>query len=211
MQQRPAIYDELKRSIREKYSSIPQNDGEMIVDALRMFNDELMGTRDINRILKEAGELIFSLFGFKEVLIGLRETNGLFRYSVILGHSKRAEEAIVEAEYRIEEMSCSEDFPCIMVSNQTEFCFKEDLPDDEKEIKQFNRPSEISVERTTLDDMIEGDYLDVFIYGPEDRMLGWIEVAYPTNGKFPSRETIRGLELLASTIGVAMTHLENPK
>jgi len=211
MQQRPAIYEELKRSIRERYSSIPQNDGEMIVDALRMFNDELIGTRDVDQILREAGELIFSLFGFKEVLIGLRETNGLFRYSVIIGHSKRAEEAIVKAEYRIEEMSCSEDFPCIMVSNQTEFCFKEDLPDDEKEVKQFNRPSEISVERTTLDDMMEGDYLDVFIYGPEDRMLGWIEVAYPTNGKFPSRETIRGLELLASTIGVAMTHLENSK
>jgi len=207
MQQRPAIYEELKRSIRERYSSIPQNDGEMIVDALRMFNDELIETRDVDQILREAGELIFSLFGFKEVLIGIRETNGLFRYSVIIGHSKRAEEAIVEAEYRIEEMSCSEDFPCIMVSNQTEFCFKEDLPDDEKEVKQFNRPSEISVERTTLDDMMEGDYLDVFIYGPEDRMLGWIEVAYPTNGKFPPRETIRGLELLASTIGVAMTYL----
>jgi hypothetical protein len=211
MQKNSAIYEELKRSIRERYSSIPQNDGEMVVDALRMFNDELLGTRDVNRILQEAGELIFSLFGFKEVLIGLQEGNGLFKYSVILGHSKRAEEAIVEAEYRIEEMACCEDYPCITVSHQSEFCFKEDLPDDEREVRQFNRPSEISVERTNLEDMMEGDYLDVFIYGPEDKMLGWIEVSYPTNGKFPSRETIRGLELLASNIGVAINYIGMPK
>ena len=207
MQERPAIYEQLKRSIRERYASTPQNDGEMVDDALRMFNDELLGTRDVNRILQEAGELIFSLFGFKEVLIGMREDSGLFRYIVIIGHSKKAEEAIVGAEYRIEEMACSEDYPCINISHQSEFCFKEDLPDDEKELRQFNRPSEIAVERANLEDMMEGDYLDIYIYGPEDRMLGWIEVAYPTNGKFPSRETVRGLELLASTIGVALTYI----
>jgi hypothetical protein len=211
MEQRPAIYEELKRSIRERYSSIPQGDSEMVIDVLRMFNDELLGTKDVTRILQEAGELIFSLFGFKEVLIGLKESSGLFKYSVIIGHSKRAEEAIVEAEYRIEEMSCSDCYPCISVSHQSEFCFKEDLPDDEKEIRQFNRPSEISVERSNLEDMMEGDYLDVFIYGPEDKMIGWIEVAYPTNGKFPARETVRGLELLASTIGVAITYIEMMK
>jgi len=211
MQQHPAIYEELKSAIREKYSSTSQNESEMIVDAIRMFNDELLETRDVDRILREAGELVFSLFGFKEVLIGLREANGLFRYRVILGHSKKAEEAIKEAEYRIEEMARSEDYPCVTVSNLSEFCFKEDLPEDQKEVKQFNRPSDLSKERTNLEDMIEGDYLDAFIYGPEDRMLGWIEVSYPSNGKFPSRETVRGLELLASMLGVALTYLGTNK
>ena len=211
MEQHPAIYEELKRSIRERYSSIPQNESEMIVDAIRMFNEEMLGTRDIDRILQEAGELVFSLFGFKEVLIGLKEENGLFRYKVILGHSKKAEDAIVEAEYEIEEMSCSEDFPCVMVSNQSEFCFKEDLPDNEREVRQFNRPADLSNERKNLEDMMEGDYLDVFIYGKDDKMIGWIEVSYPSNGKFPSREAVRGLELLASTLGVAFSKQEPPK
>jgi hypothetical protein len=191
MEQHPAIYDELKRSIRERYSSTPQNESEMIVDAIRMFNEELLDSTDIERILQEAGELVFSLFGFK----------------VILGHSKKAEDAIVEAEYKIEEMSCSEDFPCVMVSNQSEFCFKEDLPDDEREVRQFNRPADLSDERKNMEDMMEGDYLDVFIYGANDKMMGWIEVSYPSNGKFPSRETLRGLELLASSLGVAFSKL----
>jgi len=211
MQPHPAIYDELTRTIREKYTSVSQNENEMIIDAVRMFNAELLETRDIDHIIQNAGELIFSLFGFKEVLIGLREKNGLFKYNVILGHSKKSEEAIVSAEYRIEEMSCSEDFPCVRVSNFTEFCLKEDIPEDEMEVRQFNRPSDISKERTSLDEMMEGDYIDVFIYGADDVMLGWIEVSYPSNGKFPSRETIRGLELLASVLGIAFTYMGLPK
>lgn len=211
MQKHPPIYEELTRILREKYSSVSQNENEMIIDAVRMFNAELLETKDIDRVIQEAGELIFSVFGFKEVLIGLRESNGLFKYREILGHSKKAEEAIVNAEYRIEEMACCEDFPCVRVSNFTEFCLKEDAPDDEMEIRQFNMPSDLAKERTSLEDMMEGDYIDVFIYGADDRMLGWIEVSYPSNGKFPTRETVRGLELLASVLGIALSYLGMPK
>ena len=205
------VHEELKRAIREKYSSIPQNESEMIVDAVRMFATELVETDDTDLVIQNAGELIFSLFGFKEVLIGLREENGLFTYKEILGHSKRAEEAIVEAEYKIEEMSCSEDFPCTRVSNICEMCLKEDLPDDEREARQFNLPADLEKERISLEDMMEGDYLDVFIYGKDDEMLGWIEVSYPSNGKFPSRETVRGLELLSSILGIALSRMSLSK
>ena len=205
------MYIELTRKLREQYSSVSQDENEMIIDAVRMFNAELLDTDDIDLVLQKAGELVFSVFGFKEVLIGTRGKNGLYRYKEIIGHSKKAEEAIVDAEYRIEEMACSEDFPCIRVSNFTEICLKEDVPDDEMEIKQYNRPDEIRKERTSLEDMMEGDYIDVFIYGAEDVMLGWIEVSYPSNGKFPTRETLRGLELLASVLGIALHYLKKQK
>jgi hypothetical protein len=79
------------------------------------------------------------------------------------------------------------------------------------EIRQFNRPSELSKERISIDEMMEGDYLDVYVYGADDEMLGWIEVSYPSDGKFPSREIVRGLELLASVIGLSLSYLNLPE
>jgi hypothetical protein len=211
MQSRPAIYEQLKKAIREKYPSTPQNENELILDTIRIFTADLLKTKDIDHVLQDAATIIYTIFGFKEVLIGLKGSNGLFRYRVVLGHSKKAKEAIAEAEYRIEEMVHSEEFPGITISNLCEFNLKEDLPDNATEIRQFNRPSELSKERTSIDEMMEGDYLDVYIYGADDEMLGWIEVSYPGDGRFPSREAVRGLELLASVIGLSLSYLALPK
>ena len=211
MHPHPAIIEQLRKTIREKYSSIPQNENELASDAIRRFTVDLMNQKDADHVLEDAATIIYTIFGFKEVLIGLKGSNGLFRYRVIMGHSMKAREAIAKAEYRIEEMSHSEEFPGITMSNLCEFNLKEDLPDNATEIRQFNRPSELSKERAYVDEMMEGDYLDVYIYGANDEMLGWIEVSYPSDGRFPSRETVRGLELLASIIGLALTYLGLPK
>jgi hypothetical protein len=176
-----------------------------------MFTADILKTNEIDHILQDAATIIYTIFGFKEVLIGLKNNNGLFRYRVILGHSKKAKEAIAEAEYRIEEMAHSEEFPGVVMSNLCEFNLKEDLPDNATEIRQFNRPAELSKERTSIDEMMEGDYLDVYIYGVDDKMLGWIEVSYPGDGRFPSREKVRGLELLASVIGLSLSYLGLPE
>jgi hypothetical protein len=211
MHSQPAIYEQLKKAIREKYSSTPQNENELTLDTIRMFTADILKTNEIDHILQDAATIIYTIFGFKEVLIGLKNNNGLFRYRVILGHSKKAKEAIAEAEYRIEEMAHSEEFPGVVMSNLCEFNLKEDLPDNATEIRQFNRPAELSKERTSIDEMMEGDYLDVYIYGVDDKMLGWIEVSYPGDGRFPSREKVRGLELLASVIGLSLSYLGLPE
>lgn len=210
MDQDPALIEELRKTIREKYSSIPQNENELAFDAIRRFTADLMREDDVDQILQDAATIIYTIFGFKEVLIGLKGRNGLFRYRVIMGHSKKAAEAIAKAEYQIEEMVHSEEFPGITMSNLCEFNLKEDLPDNATEIRQFNRPAELAKERTSTVDMMEGDYLDVYIYGADDEMLGWIEVSYPSDGRFPTREAVRELEIIASIIGLALSHLELP-
>ena len=55
-----------------------------------------------------------------------------------------------------------------------------------------------------MEDTIEGDYLDICIYGEDDDLLGWIEISGLTNGKFPDVQTIKCVELLASVIGVVL-------
>jgi hypothetical protein len=58
--------------------------------------------------------------------------------------------------------------------------------------------------RKSLDDTIEGDYIDVLILGKGEELLGWIEISGMQNGKFPDAQTLKCIELLATVIGVAL-------
>ena len=58
--------------------------------------------------------------------------------------------------------------------------------------------------RKTSEDSIEGDYLDVLVYGPKDEILGWIEVSGTWDGKLPDAQTIRSLEVVSSVLSLAI-------
>ncbi|MDH4122613.1 MAG: hypothetical protein OEV21_00795 [Thermoplasmata archaeon] len=211
MKRQIETYIQMTESINERYSPVSKDENEMILDAIRMFNAELLETKDVMQVLQNAAEVIYSVFGLKEILIGLKGGDGLFRYKVVIGHTKKAEAAIRNAAYQVEEMSMSDEFPAITICNTSEFSLKEDLPDNVMEIRQFNRPAELSKPRTSTDAMMEGDYLDVYIFGKKDEMLGWIEVSSPSDGKLPSKETIKGLELLASILGIVLSYIGLPE
>ena len=68
------------------------------------------------------------------------------------------------------------------------------------EQKTFNRPGLLNKPRQMLDEFVEGDYIDTFMYGPGDELIGWIELASPKDGKIPDGNKLLRLELLASII-----------
>jgi len=79
----------------------------------------------------------------------------------------------------------------------------EGLPEWEKDL--FGRTYQLGEKRTSYDEFHEGDYIDFWIYGSNDDLIGWIELTRSGDGKLPSRTSVRWIELIADVLGSIIT------
>ena len=153
--------------------------------------------QSLKSVLDFAVKMIFKLFDFHEITVGLKNRkDGYYRYEVIFGFRKEAEDNLRRLKYTYEDMVSNEKFPFIKMGRISELNPVEGLPEWEREL--FNRPYALSVERKSPDEFHEGDYIDVWMYSHNKELIGWFELANPVNGKLPTRRTIRWIELIAS-------------
>ncbi|MEM2839425.1 MAG: hypothetical protein QXE18_04985 [Thermoplasmata archaeon] len=148
--------------------------------------------------LLDCAMLISKKFEFKEVCIGLKDrADGLYKYGVIVGALPASQEALKKITYTYEDMISDEKYPGFKIGRFSKYCMTESA---ETEQKTFNRPALVGKPRQSLDDFIEGDYIDTFMYGGGDELIGWVEVASPKSGKIPDKEKLLWLELVVAII-----------
>lgn len=166
---------------------------------------------DMHAFLQEVADTINNKLGIKEVTIGLRSPlDGLFRYEVMSGLTDTEWDGHKALFYKHEDFYSQEVYKSMEISKYTRLLLAEDNPYANGEESTYEREVMLQSKRKSLDDTIEGDYLDICIFGKGDDLLGWIEISGMTNGKFPDAETIKCLELLASVIGVALARRPGP-
>ncbi len=164
---------------------------------------------DMHMFLQEAADTINAKLAIKEITIGLRSlSDGLYRYEVMSGLSDQEWEAHKRLSYRHEDFYIQDVYKFMQISRYTRLLLAEDNPYANGEEATYERELMLQSKRKSLDDTIEGDYLDICIFGKGDDLIGWIEISGMENGRFPDTETIKCLELLASVIGVALARRE---
>jgi len=160
---------------------------------------------DMHAFLQEAADTINTKLAIKETTIGLRSpSDGIYRYEVMSGLSDSEWDAHKHLSYKHEDFYSQDVYRFMQISKYTRLLLAEDNPYANGEETTYERDLMLQSKRKSLDDTIEGDYLDVCIFGKNDDLLGWIEISGMKNGRFPDTETIKCLELLASVIGVAL-------
>ena len=195
--------NETAKLVRDRYSPIPRDENEKVMDGIQKL---MLIARDptlpLKAFLDETGRLIHRLFDFREIAIGMKSKNdNLFRYEVLIGFSRDAERARKKLTYTHDEMTDSKKYPGgITIARKTEFMLVELQPYKSGEEDTFNRPSQLTKKRASIEDIIDGDYIDIYFFGRKDEVIGWIELAGTRSGKMPSRSTIRWLELISSII-----------
>ena len=90
------------------------------------------------------------------------------------------------------------------ISKYTSLFLAEDNPYGEGEDATFSRPMMLESRRLSVDDSIEGDYFDVWIFGRNKEVVGWLEFSGTTAGKLPDTVALKGMELLSSVMSVAL-------
>lgn len=168
---------------------------------------------DIDSLLKDAANMIWRQLGIDSVSIGLRDPKDkLYKYKVMVGFRDDVVEAHKKISYTKEQFFDSPDYVGSDISDLSRIYMVEDNNPSEDDKKTFNRPGLLSaMKRRTSTDSLEGDYIDVRIYGANDDLLGWIEISGTRTMKLPSATTIRWVETIASIIGAALRCVDTRK
>lgn len=190
----------------QRANSDPANDR---LECVQDLMDELVNPEiTLRDFLQTAANMIGSKLCINEVTIGLRTPeDGLYRYYVMFGLEPSEWEAHKKISYWRDQFDSQGVYKFKELSKQTRLFLAEDNPYGEGEDETYSKELMLKTKRNSLEDAIEGDYIDTLVLGRNDDLLGWIEYAGMTNGKFPDGQTILSLELVASMIAVAINLL----
>jgi hypothetical protein len=204
----PPIGKEIEALLKARYSASNSSEEQKILDGLQNFISHIKIKRSSHNLLQEAARTIHRVFPFQEVAIGIRSpVDGLYRYDAYIGYMREAEEEFKKQAYDIKSFFDPGEFPSIRVSKMIDLTIAENEPQMEKEQACWNRPALLKVPRKSPEEFTEGDYLDVFAYGEENELMAWIELSAPRDGKMPSGNTLKGLELFAAVLSLALQSL----
>jgi len=194
-----------ERMLREQYSGTPSNPNENIMFAVSSFAARSIGQDSIDVILKDATRTIHRLFDFQFVAISLRDRDDVFRYKVQLGLTAESEKKYFDITYTPSDLFDDTSFPSTSVSEITRFYMAENAPYKEDELGSYARPTHLADKRPRADDMVEGDYIDIYIRDWKNEVIGYFEVASTRGKKLPTRDAIRWLELIATLLGMMIS------
>jgi hypothetical protein len=199
-------YREVSRKLKVDYAHGSKDSSIRALDSVNSLIKYLIqNDPNLDEMLEQATKLIFTQFNIREVSIGLRTApDNLFRY--VKMHGMRAEiwAAHKDLAYTYEQLLDPKKYKHTVISHHTRLFLAEDNPYAEDETYTYSEHLMTMSKRRTPEDSIEGDYLDVYIYGPGDEILGWIETGSTWDNKVPDARTVRTLELLASVLGIAI-------
>ena len=199
--------DDVARNLRLEYQYNRRDPSCRTLDKIQPVIAQLQMPRklDLKKFLDDVAELINREFRIREVTIGLRTpTDGMYRYVSMAGLRPDAWKAHSEIAYTLRDFTDPSIFKGRPISSLTVVFLAEDTPYLQGEEDTFNRRILLKARRRSVEDSIEGDYLDVNILDEKGELVGWIEISGTRDEKFPDPVTIKWVEHLGLIIGIAL-------
>jgi len=201
----PIDYQDVPRKMKLEYNFPAAGKTYKILDQVGGLLAHFQKTQiDLPTLLTDAANIMAKQFSLKAVAIGLRESDGIYRYEVLVGYRPETEAVTKKLAYTHEQFTDATIYKGYMISRYTKLFLSEDNPWLDNERETYNLPSLLGMTRRSLDDYLEGDYLDTHILAKNDEILGWIELSGTTTGKMPDMPTIRWVEFIGQIIGAAV-------
>lgn len=200
-------HGDIARKWKLDYSFAVKDQTNRTLDGVqKLFSHFQKPETDIRALLEDAANLIAQQLRIREVTIGLRSpVDGLYRYEVMVGARADAEKAFRRIAYTADDFRENSKYKGTSLSKYSKLFLAEDSPYADGEKDSYSRPFLLGMKRGSMTESLEGDYLDVHIYGMEDDLVGWIELSGTKTGNIPDVTTIRWVELISKIIGTAIT------
>ena len=198
---------EVARKLKQDYTHGARDPSIRHLDALHSLVKYLMkADPNLEEMLQQTARAVYSQFSIKEVSIALRSSSdGLFRYVAQYGMRGDVWAAHDKITYTYDDLMDTRKYKPVTISHHTQLFLAEDNPYGADEGDTYSEHLMKQSKRKSASDSIEGDYIDIFLYGPQEEILGWIELSGTWDGKIPEARAIRCLEIVASVLGIAVT------
>jgi len=192
---------EQEKKLIERYSPARKTPNEkFLAIVMDLFKKSKTPSIAFDTILLDILQAIQSFATFNELTIGLRDSDGLYRFKAMIGFRPEALQARKEISYTVHDMKDYFTYKPVIICRFTNFHVVERKPFKPGMEEMYNRPDMLEDIRRNPDDMIEGDYVEVIITGKDRDILGWFELSGTSDGKLPSRETLIQLEFFSQCI-----------
>lgn len=196
---------EISKKMKMDYSYSHGDQTQKSLDGVvALLAQSMRSTLDMHTFLAGVTNVIQRQFSVREVAIGLRDTDGLYRFKYLAGFRDEAAAAMRRLAYTRQQFDENPEYKGTMISKYTKVYLAEDVPFREDEKETYSRPILLDASRHSPTESIEGDYIDFNIYGVDGELLGWIETSGTRMGTLPDIESIKWIELIAQVVGMAM-------
>jgi len=197
-----------EKLLMRMYSSGSDTDEEEFLGGTRDFLDRIKSPGEtLETMLHEAALYIEAFSQFKEVAVGVRGHDGMYRYAAIVGFNKDAEAARKKVAFTPKDMSDLSSSRPIRICRISQYYLAERKPYKGGQENTFNRPNLLGVPRQRPDDMAEGDFVEIPLTGKNKEIIGWIELSNTMMGKLPKRDVIIQMEFFASCLSLVLSNL----
>lgn len=160
---------------------------------------------DVDGLMQQIADTICRQFGIDSVAIGLKDPeDGKYRYSITSGYREEAIQNLKQLAYTLDDFLKDDSYKGTFISKQTKIFLGEDNEYKDLDKVAYNRPMLLGLKRRSLNDALEADYLDSFILGANEELLGWIEISGTRTGRLPDAVTIRWVEAAGAIIAAAL-------
>lgn len=192
----------MKFEYSHKLKDPTQKSLEALQSLLDYFTRPVMDSREL---MKQVAETICKQFGIDNCAMGIKNpVDGMYRYIILVGFREEAAENQKKLAYTYDSFIQSGEFNGTVISKYTKIYLAEDNEYREVEKLAYNRPLLLGLRRRSLNDSLEADYIDTYIIGQNEELLGWIEFSGTRTGKLPEAATIRWIEAAAAVISAAI-------
>lgn len=199
--------DEVVRKIKYDYAFAHKDQSNRILDSFtKLIVEGLRPGKDIVQLLGEVAAMIDRHLQIRATTIGIRDPkDGRFRYVAQSGLPDDQWQAHKALSYSLQEFFDPSKYRSSSISGLTRLFMVEDSPYNPDEISTYNERLSSAMVRKSAEDCNEGDYFDIHIFGPGDKLLGWIEISGTKYGKMPDSKTLRWVEMIATVLGLVLT------
>ena len=198
----PVSTEEVARKLKLAYQYPKEDHTARTLDSVQSLLSLMGKDHNQTNVLREAAALVAKNLRIREVAVGLRGVDGMYRFEILVGYRPEAEAAHKKLAYRAEDFGDSSVYKGISISRLTKIYFSEDDAYMESEQDTYNRPMLLKARRMADDEAMEGDYVSTHILSPSGDFLGWIETGGTTGWKLPDAAAMKWIELVASILGL---------
>jgi len=203
-------HEDVAKKLRLDYLHGVRDGTDRMLESIQDFCEQIRNPKlSANEMLDLAAKLIHAQFHIREISMAMKSPlDGLYRYVTMRGMRAQVWANHQGLSYTEEQLFDNAKYKGTQISNYTKLYLAEDHPYDEVEKHTYSEHLMSASVRKTLSDSIEGDYLDTVFFGPDSRILGWIECSGTWEDKLPDARMIRYIEIVASLLGFALSRNE---
>jgi len=200
-------HEDVARKLKLDYAGSIRDHTDRNLDSIQDLLEEVGRPKgDAKELLDNVAKLIYKQFHIREIAIGMKSSDGLYRYVTMHGMRANIWAQHRDLAYTYDSFFDNTKYKGTVISDYTKLLLAEDMPYDEGEKQTYSEHLMQASNRKELDDSIEGDYLDILIYGLGNELLGWIEISGTWEDKLPTARTLRCLEIVANITGMALSY-----